>query len=144
MSLVHYKPGNLFGQFDNEINRLFFNAHATDAANQAHFNAHATDAANQAQDWTPAVDIREEENRYVLEADIPGVASEDLDITLEDSVLTIKGERTINSEENSAGYRRRERTHGSFVRQFTLPDTVNTHRFTYRPVSQETGLLGDL
>jgi len=113
MSLVHYKPGNLFGQFDNEINRLFFNAHAADAANQA-------------QDWTPAVDIREEENRYVLEADIPGVASEDLDITLEDSVLTIKGERTINSEENSAGYRRRERTHGSFVRQFTLPDTVNT------------------
>ncbi len=113
MSLVHYKPGSLFGQFDNEINRLFFNAHATDAANQV-------------QDWTPAVDIREEENRYVLEADIPGVASEDLDITLEDSVLTIKGERTINSEENSAGYRRRERTHGSFVRQFTLPDTVNT------------------
>ncbi len=112
MSLVHYKPGTLFGQFDNEINRLFFNAHATDAANQAH-------------DWTPAVDIREEENRYVLEADIPGIPREDLDITLEDSVLTIKGERTINNEENSEGYRRRERTHGSFVRQFTLPDTVN-------------------
>ena len=112
MSLVHYKPGNLFGQFDNEINRLFFNAHATDAANQT-------------QDWTPAVDIREEENRYVLEADIPGISREDLDITLEDSVLTIKGERTVNSEGNSAGYRRRERTHGSFVRQFTLPDTVN-------------------
>jgi HSP20 family protein len=72
------------------------------------------------------VDIREEENRYVLEADIPGVAREDLDITLEDSVLTIKGERTINSVESSEGYRRRERTHGSFVRQFTLPDTVNT------------------
>ena len=112
MSLVHYKPGNLFGQFDNEINRLFFNAHATDAANQTH-------------DWTPAVDIREEENRYVLEADIPGISREDLDITLEDSVLTIKGERTVNSEENREGYRRRERTHGSFVRQFTLPDTVN-------------------
>ena len=112
MSLVHYKPGNLFGQFDNEINRIFFNAHRTDAANQAH-------------DWTPAVDIREEENRYVLEADIPGISREDLNITLEDSVLTIKGERTGNSEENSEGYRRRERTHGSFVRQFTLPDTVN-------------------
>ena len=113
MSLVHYKPASLFGQFDNEINRLFFNAHATDAANQAH-------------DWTPAVDIREEENRYVLEADIPGISREDLDITLEDSVLTIKGERSVTSEENNEGYRRRERTHGSFVRQFTLPDTVNT------------------
>ena len=110
MSLVHYRPGNLFGQFDNEINRIFSNA----------------DAANQAHDWTPAMDIREEENRYILEADIPGVSREDLDITLEDSVLTIKGERTVNSEENSEGYRRRERTHGSFVRQFTLPDTVNT------------------
>jgi len=113
MSLVHYKPASLFGQFDNEINRLFFNAHATDAANQAH-------------DWTPAVDIREEENRYVLEADIPGISRENLDITLEDSVLTIKGERTVTSEENNEGYRRRERAHGSFVRQFTLPDTVNT------------------
>jgi len=113
MSLVHYKPASLFGQFDNEINRLFFNAHSTDAANQAH-------------DWTPAVDIREEENRYVLEADIPGISREDLDITLEDSVLTIKGERTVTSEENNEGYRRRERAHGSFVRQFTLPDTVNT------------------
>jgi len=113
MSLVHYKPGNLFGPFDNEINRLFFNAHTTDAANQTH-------------DWVPAVDIREEDHRYVLEADIPGVSREDLDITLEDSVLTVKGERTVNSEENDEGYRRRERTHGSFVRQFTLPDTVNS------------------
>jgi len=113
MSLVRYKPTNLFDQFDNEINRYFFNARSTDAANQAH-------------DWTPAMDIREEDNRYVLEADIPGVAREDLDITLEDSVLTIKGERTINSEENRESYRRKERIHGSFVRQFSLPDTVNT------------------
>ena len=113
MSLVRYKPTNLFDQFDNEINRFFFNARSTDAANQAH-------------DWTPAMDIREEDNRYVLEADIPGVAREDLDITLEDSVLTIKGERTVNNEENRESYRRKERMHGSFVRQFSLPDTVNT------------------
>jgi HSP20 family protein len=113
MSLVRYKPTNLFDQFDNEINRFFYNARSTDAANQAH-------------DWTPAMDIREEDNRYVLEADIPGVAREDLDITLEDSVLTIKGERTVNNEENREKYRRKERIHGSFVRQFSLPDTVNT------------------
>jgi HSP20 family protein len=111
MSLVHYKPANLFQQFDNELNRYFSSAHA--------------DAANQAHDWIPAVDIREEENRYVLEADIPGVARENIDISLDDSVLTVKGERTTRSEENGETYRRRERTHGSFVRQFTLPDTVN-------------------
>ena len=112
MSLVHYKPANLFGQFDNELNRFFANAHASNAANQAH-------------DWIPAMDIREEENRYILEADIPGIASNDLDISLEDSVLTIKGERTLSNVETGEGYRRKERAHGSFVRQFTLPDTVN-------------------
>ncbi|MGB5439547.1 MAG: Hsp20/alpha crystallin family protein, partial [Gammaproteobacteria bacterium] len=85
-----------------------------------------TEAANQAHDWTPAVDIREEDNRYVVEADIPGVARENIDISLEDSVLTVKGQRSIESEDNAENYRRRERTHGSFVRQFTLPDTVNT------------------
>lgn len=111
MSLVHYKPVNLFQQFDNELNRYFSNAHA--------------DAANQAHDWIPAVDIREEESRYVLEADIPGIARENIDISLEDSVLTVKGERTTRNEENGETYRRKERTHGSFVRQFTLPDTVN-------------------
>ncbi len=111
MSLVHYKPANLFQQFDNELNRYFSNTRA--------------EAANQAHDWTPAVDIREEENRYVLAADIPGVARENIDISLEDSVLTVKGERTIDSGENAETYRRRERSHGSFVRQFTLPDTVN-------------------
>ena len=112
MSLVHYKPVNLFQQFDNELNRYFSNTRA--------------DAANQAHDWVPAVDIREEENRYVLQADIPGVTRANIDISLEDSVLTVKGERSIASEGNSETYRRQERTHGSFVRQFTLPDTVNT------------------
>ena len=111
MSLVHYKPVNLFRQFDNELNRYFSNAH--------------TEAANQAHDWTPAVDIREEDNRYVVEADIPGVARGNIDILLEDSVLTVKGQRSVESEEYAENYRRRERTHGSFVRQFTLPDTVN-------------------
>ena len=112
MSLVHYKPVNLFRQFDDEMNRYFSNAHA--------------EAANQPHDWTPAVDIREEQNRYVVEADIAGVARENIDISLEDSVLTVKGERAIESGENAENYRRRERTYGSFVRQFTLPDTVNT------------------
>ena len=112
MSLVRYKPTNLFDQFDNEINRFFSGARTIDAANQA-------------RDWSPAMDIREEDNRYVLEADIPGVSREDVDISLEDNVLTIKGERTLNSEENREGYHRKERVHGSFVRQFSLPDTVN-------------------
>ena len=113
MSLVHYKPANLFNQFNDEMNR--------------HFSMTREGAANQEREWQPAVDIREEEARYLITADIPGVNSKDIDVTLEDGVLSIKGERSTETDVSEAGYRRRERTHGTFMRQFTLPDTVNAN-----------------
>ena len=113
MSLVHYKPANLFNQFNDEMNRYFTMKHEG--------------AANQEREWQPAVDIREEETRYLITADIPGVNSKDIDVTLEDGVLSIKGERSTETDVSEAGYRRRERTHGTFMRQFTLPDTVNAN-----------------
>jgi HSP20 family protein len=112
MSLVHYKPVSLFNQFNDEMNRYFSLTRA--------------DAANQEFDWTPAVDIHEEDDRYLLTADIPGVNRKDIEITLEEGVLTVKGERNTRNEVAEQGYRRRERSHGTFMRQFTLPDTVNT------------------
>jgi HSP20 family protein len=111
MSLVHYKPVNLFNQFNDEMNR--------------YFTLTREGAANQEHDWTPAIDIREEDNRYLLAADIPGVARENVDITLEEGVLTVKGDRKMESGVSGEGYRRRERIHGTFMRQFTLPDTVD-------------------
>jgi HSP20 family protein len=111
MSLVHHKPVNLFNQFNDEMNRYFSLTRAG--------------AANQEQDWMPAVDIREEDNQYLLTADIPGVNRKDIEITLEEGVLTVKGERNTETDVSEPGYRRRERTHGTFMRQFTLPDTVN-------------------
>jgi len=113
MSLVHYKPANLFNQFNDEMNR--------------HFSIAREGAANQEREWQPAVDIREEETRYLITADIPGVNSKDIDVTLEDGVLSIKGERSMETDVSEAGYRHRERTHGTFMRQFTLPDTVNAN-----------------
>jgi len=113
MSLVHYKPVNLFNQFNDELNR--------------HFSMTREGAANQEHAWQPAVDIREEENCYLITADVPGVNSKDIDVTLEDGVLSIKGERNTETELSEAGYRRRERTHGTFLRQFTLPDTVDAN-----------------
>jgi len=113
MSLVHYKPVNLFNQFNDELNR--------------HFSVAREGAANQEHAWQPAVDIREEENCYLITADVPGVNSKDIDVTLEDGVLSIKGERNTEKEVSEAGYRRRERTHGTFLRQFTLPDTVDAN-----------------
>lgn len=112
MSLVRYEPYNLFDQFNSEISRLLSNTRTGNAA--------------AATDWAPAVDIREDENRYLLVADLPGVDRKDVDITVEDNTLTFKGERTTEKEESNAGYRRRERVHGEFLRQFTLPDSADT------------------
>jgi HSP20 family protein len=111
MSLAHHKPVNLFNQLNDEMNR--------------YLSLTRTGAANQEHDWMPAVDIREEDKQYLLTADIPGVNRKDIEITLEEGVLTVKGERNTETDISAAGYRRRERTHGTFMRQFTLPDTVN-------------------
>lgn len=124
MSLVHYKPVNLFSQFNDEMNRYLSTARAS--------------AANQEHDWIPAVDIREEDNCYLLSADIPGVNRKDVEITLEEGVLTVKGERKTETEVTEEGYRRRERSYGTFLRQFTLPDTVDASNIS---ASAEDGVL---
>jgi HSP20 family protein len=72
------------------------------------------------------VDIREEDDRFVLIADIPGVEREAIDISLEKDVLTVRGERRMTETEETGTLRRRERLHGTFLRRFTLPDTVDT------------------
>ena len=74
--------------------------------------------------WAPSVDILENENELVLKADVPGVDLKDIDIQIENGTLTLKGERKFEKEEKSKGYHRLERSYGSFVRYFTLPDTV--------------------
>jgi len=76
--------------------------------------------------WAPAVDILETENDLVLKADIPGVDLKDVDIQLENGTLTLKGERKFESEEKRKGFHRMERSYGSFVRYFTVPDTVDS------------------
>lgn len=113
MTLVRYEPINLFGRFNNEINRFLAGAVPREMTGEAGA-------------WSPHVDIREEESRFVLTADIPGVAREAIDISLEDGVLTISGERTATGKEPSEGLLRRERATGAFRRQFTLPDAVNS------------------
>lgn len=76
-------------------------------------------------DWTPAVDIKEEDNRYVISADIPGVDPKDIDVHMENGVLSISGERKAEHEEEKEGYKRIERSYGSFLRRFSLPDTAD-------------------
>lgn len=76
-------------------------------------------------DWTPAVDIKEEADRYVLHADIPGVEPENIQLSMEDGMLSIKGEKKHEVTENREGYKRVERSYGSFYRRFSLPDNTD-------------------
>ncbi|HTB19141.1 MAG TPA: Hsp20/alpha crystallin family protein [Bryobacteraceae bacterium] len=78
--------------------------------------------------WAPAVDILETENEIVLKADVPGVELKDIDIQLENGTLTVKGARKMENEEKNKGFHRMERSYGSFVRVFTVPETVDAEQ----------------
>jgi HSP20 family protein len=118
MSLIQYEPWNRFNAFQNEINRLFDHPF-----NGVRRNGRQVTTSG---DWTPAVDIKEEDNRFVLFVDVPGVEAKDIDITTEKGVLVIKGQRYAETSEEREGYKRIERTRGSFERSFNLPDTADT------------------
>ncbi len=77
-------------------------------------------------DWVPAVDIKEENERFVIRADVPGVERTDLNITMDKGVLCLQGTRETRSEETEDGLRRAERIQGRFRRRFTLPDTADS------------------
>ncbi len=76
-------------------------------------------------DWTPPVDISETPAEYVIKAEIPEVKKEDVRVTLEHGVLTVKGMRRQEAEEQGRKYHRVERSYGRFVRNFSLPDIVD-------------------
>ena len=76
-------------------------------------------------DWIPAVDILEQKDGFVIRADLPGVSAEDIDVSMEDGLLSISGERSRLADAEFDGVRRFERAAGKFVRRFTLPDNVD-------------------
>ena len=78
--------------------------------------------------WTPAVDIEEQADRYLLRVDLPGVSVEDIDITVENGSLKLSGERREEKTVSEDGYRRLERVFGHFERQFSLPDTADEEK----------------
>jgi HSP20 family protein len=76
--------------------------------------------------WAPSVDIYETEHELVVKADLPEVDTKDLDIRVENNILTIRGERKFEKKVNEENYLRVERSYGSFARSFTLANTVNS------------------
>jgi HSP20 family protein len=81
-------------------------------------------------DWTPRVDIAETDKAFVIKAEIPEVKKEDVKVTVDNGVLTIRGERKQEKEEKGKKFHRVERYYGSFARSFTLPDNVDETNIT--------------
>jgi HSP20 family protein len=113
MTLHRYEPWYLVNRLHHDLDRLFAPSQTEDSPQTL---------AN----WAPHVDIREEADRFVLHADLPGVEAKDIDVTLEKGVLTLRGRRALQTRDENSGYRRVERVSGEFFRRFTLPDTADS------------------
>lgn len=88
--------------------------------------------------FVPPVDIYEDEQKIVLKLEVPGMKQEDFDVQMENSTLTVRGERKFAQEEKEENFHRIERRYGSFFRSFALPNTVNPERIQ---ASYEAGVL---
>ena len=122
MSISRYEPWSLLNQLQRELERSGELSHGAPEA--------ASTAATA--EWTPAVDIKEEAERYVLLADLPGVNPENIEVSMENGVLTVKGERVTEAKSRREGYKRIERVFGSFYRRFSLPDTADAEGISAR------------
>ena len=126
MTIVRYEPWGFVNRFHRDFSRFLDNAAQAPAASAAVA-------------WLPSVDVHEEENRFVVQVDLPGVQSKDIEITAEKGVLTIKGERHAEAKKSEqGGYERVERVAGGFLRRFTLPETAQADGITAR---QANGVL---
>ncbi|HEV2622262.1 MAG TPA: Hsp20/alpha crystallin family protein [Frateuria sp.] len=80
--------------------------------------------------WAPRVDIKEEDKRFVIFVDVPGVDPANIEVSMEKGILTIKGERTVQNQEQNGRFTRIERAHGTFHRRFALPDSADPEGIT--------------
>ena len=115
MAIVRYEPWTVVNRLHQSLDHFF---------NETFSAPEASSSPSVA--WVPRVDIHEEKDRFVVLADVPGVEPKDIDITAENGVLTIRGERRSQKRETENGYERVERTSGTFLRRFTLPEGANT------------------
>jgi HSP20 family protein len=121
VTIVRWEPFRELSSLQTEMNRLF----------NAAFDP--TSAGNGGtRRWTPAMDLLETDDHFVLRADLPGMTESDVNIELEDNVLTVSGERKHEHEEKREGFYRVERAFGSFSRALTLPKGVDPESVSAR------------
>lgn len=118
MSLIRYNnPWNLINDLQRDLYR-----------NPEHDRLNEDNASAATANWAPSVDISEDEKAFTLQADIPGVAPKNIDISMEKGVLTIKGERSSEDVAEGENFSRVERKSGQFYRHFTLPDSADADK----------------
>jgi HSP20 family protein len=130
MNITRYEPWNVLSQFQRDLDKLFRSSLA-EQGEQA-------DSTIATSTWVPSVDIKEDKESFVIEADIPGVDPEDIEVSMENGVLTIRGERNLEKREEDKSYKRVERLHGTFYRRFSLPETADPEKIS---ASGKNGVL---
>lgn len=114
MSLIHWDP---FGDVDTLFNRLVPRSFANWPG--------LGESNGRKLDWAPSADISETDKEYVIRAELPAVKKEDVQVTMDDGIITIKGERKRQKEDKNEKFHRVESFYGSFERGFSLPENVN-------------------
>jgi len=127
MAMTRYQPWDMLDQLRREMGHMYDPRQGTDNSSSV-----ATS------DWAPAVDIKETKDAFVIMADVPGVDPKDIEVHMEDSVLSIRGKKESEKKEEAEGYKRVERSRGSFYRRFSLPDTANADKIS---ASSQHGVL---
>ena len=120
MTITRYDPFRDLRNLQEEVNRLF-------TGNMARTFDEEGIARGA---WSPSVDIYENKEQIVLEAELPGMKRDDFDLSVENNVITLRGERHFEKKDESDNYHRVERAYGSFTRSFTLPNTVSAEGAT--------------
>ncbi len=120
MNIIKYDPFRELRSLQDEMTRLFAGAVPRGAGREEIVGG----------SWAPGVDIYEDKDKLILEADLPGMNRDDFDISVENNVVTLKGERKFEKKVEGNNYHRVERSYGSFSRSFTLPQTVTAEGAT--------------
>jgi HSP20 family protein len=125
MAITRWDPFREVASLQNRVNALFRDFNDTESS---------TTTAS----FIPAVDVYEDDKKVVLKLEVPGIEEKDLDVSVENHTLTVRGERKFEKEEKETNFHRIERRYGSFFRAFTLPTTVDTENIA---ASYNAGVL---